>query len=234
MIHLPIIIILTASLTLGVFCQNKPSSSELKDKSSLTESLTRLSQIIPQSQVGLESNFPDPETDEVITDERRYSESVEFSRGFKLSKIDGCKITLTSDNAKLVSFWTKNPDPKKGSFQQNISSSTFPARLIIMLNNLSEEGGKRPFESRKKGTRASGWRVEYRIKNGWFFPLRLPTKEEVKKALQNLPLKATLTGSGENGRNESMTGDRLLLLFDSKDKAEEFDTLFRSTVRQCQ
>ena len=159
MIYLPISFVLTISLTLGVFCQNKPSSSELKDKTSLTEILTLLGQIIPQAQPGLNSNFPDPQPGEIITEGTRYSESAEFSRGFRLSEIEGCRIKLTNDNAKL---------------------------------------------------------------------------EEIKKALQNPPLKVTLKGSGASGQDESMIGDRLSFLFDSRNKAEEFDASFRLAVNRCQ
>jgi len=232
-VNLSLAFILAVLMTQGAISQNKPPS-ELNDRPSITELLASLNRTIPTAQLGLSSTFPDPEVGEVITDVRRYSESVEFAQGFKLSKIEGCRIELTNDNAKFVSFWTKNPDPKKGSFQKTDSSSTVRASFIILLNSLSEKGGKGPFEWKKKGVSASGWRTEYRLKNGRFFPLSLPTKEQIKKALQNPPLKAVLAGSGQNGRDESMTGDTLLFLFDSKDKAKDFDTSFRSAVRQCQ
>jgi hypothetical protein len=220
-------------LALNVLCQNKLPSA-LSEKSTLAQILTWIDKVIPQASVELDSNEPDPEPGELITDVTPYSEWAEFSPGFKLSENDGCKVKLSNEKTALLKYSSKYPDPRKGSFHIPLSA-TYPSVFTIQLNSLSEKGGKRPFEHRKKGAQAVTWRVTYRLRGSpWPFIPRLPSKEKIKKAIQNPPLRITLIGSGQNGRDESMNGDTLSFSFGSKAIAEQFDASFRLAISKCQ
>jgi len=223
----------------GVLGQSK-RPPELNPRATLPETLSWIGKAVTQARVGLDNNAPDPQPGEVVTDVTPYSEWVEFSSGFNIGTINGCKIELTNDKAQLIRFSSKYPDPKKASFSIRQGSESdqpaYPASFTIRLDNLSQKGGKRPYEYEKKGVPVGSWRVEYRLRAISYvpFPTHVPTKGEMKQAILNPPLKATLKGSGENGRDEFMTGDTLSFLFADKGKAEEFDAAFRLAISRCQ
>jgi hypothetical protein len=104
----------TSSIVFGQKSIALPSG--LTENSSLEEVLNYLDATIsPEARIGLESNAPGVEPDEIPTTGTRYYEQAFFSKGFKLAKTDGCKITLRNDNVDLLGFSTKYPNPVEGS-----------------------------------------------------------------------------------------------------------------------
>lgn len=104
----------TSSIVFGQKSIALPSG--LTENSSLEEVLNYLDATIsPEARIGLESNAPGVEPDKIPTTGTRYYEQAFFSKGFKLAKTDGCKITLRNDNVDLLGFSTKYPNPVEGS-----------------------------------------------------------------------------------------------------------------------
>lgn len=112
-------IAMSLSLNSLAFAQKISLPSDLTEKSSLEEILNWLDKTsLPQAHIGLEANIQEPKTDEIITTATRYYELAFFSKGFRLAKIDKCRLTLRNDNVKLIGFSTKYPNPAEGSLDE--------------------------------------------------------------------------------------------------------------------
>ena len=102
-----------------ISAQKTNLTSGLSGNSSIVEILNWLAKTgLPQVCIGLELNSSGLEPGEIPTTATQYYERAFFSKGFKLAKIDACKITLRNDNVELISFSTKYPNPAEGSLDE--------------------------------------------------------------------------------------------------------------------
>lgn len=111
----------------------------------------------PHACIGLESNAAGLEPGETPTTATRYYEWAIFSKGFKLAKIDGCKITLRNNNVELIRFETKYPNPAEGSLDEfrkiQNNQSQFTGEFSVPLQKL--KANKAPFHHTKKADQAN-------------------------------------------------------------------------------
>lgn len=232
-------IALIFSASLFTFAQKNSLPSGLTDKSSVDEILKWMDEtIFPQARIGLESNASGTQQGEIPTSGTRYYEWAFFSKGFKLSNVDGCKITLQNNDFKLLRFETKYPDPSKGSLANfrkvadNQSKST--ADFSMSLQNL--KANKSPYRYTKKQETENlleTWRTEFKFKFGIsFIPSKIPTQEKIKEIRTN-SLTVEVAGAGENGQNDSMNGDELTFTFDDKQMSEDFYNAFSRAITLC-
>lgn len=236
---LPINTLLAIALSLGVnslvFAQKNTLPSGLTENSSLEEILKWLDKTsLPQARIGLEANTPGLEPDEMPTTAARYYELAVFSKGFRLAKIDGCKITLRNDDVELLNFETKYPNPAEGSLDVfrkiKSSQSQFTSEFSIPLQKL--KANKSPFRHTKKPERADllgTWRTEFKRKSD-FFPI--PSKVKIKSLLEN-KMKVEIIGVGQSGRNDSMDGDEITFTFDDKQISKTFYAAFSKAIALC-
>jgi len=235
LVHTLLVIVLSLSINSLIFAQKTALPSGLTENSSLEEILNWLDKTsLPQARIGLEANVTEPETSEIITTATRYYEWGIFSKGFKLAKIDGCKITLRNDNVELISFSTKHPNPAEGSLddfrkiQNNRSQLT--GEFFIPLQKL--KANKAPYRHTKKADQANllgTWRTEFKRKSEF---LIIPSKEKMKLLLDNL-MKIEIVGAGKDRRNDSMNGDEITFTFDDKQMSENFYAAFSRAITLC-
>lgn len=231
--------LLVIALSLGinsfVFAQKTALPSSLTKNSSLEEILNWLDRTsLPEAQIGLEANVSEPEPTEIPTTSTRYYEWAFFSKGFRLAKIDGCKITLKNDDVKLIRFETKYPNPAEGSLDEfrkiQDNQSQFTGEFSIPLHKL--KANKAPFRHTKKAEKAAllgTWRTEFIKKFDFFL---IPTQEKLKSLLEN-QMKIEIIGVGQNGGNGSMSGDELTFTFDDKQMSENFYAAFSRAITLC-
>ena len=235
LINASLVIVLSFSLNFLIFAQKTTLPLELTEQSSLEEILKWLDQTsLPQAQIGLEANIREPETGEVITTATRYYELAFFSKGFRLAKIDGCKLTLRNDNTELIRFETKYPNPAEGSLNEfrktQNNQPQFTGEFSIPLQKL--KANKAPFRYTKKGEKAALlgiWRAEFKMKFDFFL---LPSKDKLKSLLEN-QMKIEITGLEQIRRNESMNGDEITFTFNDKQMSENFYAAFSRAVTLC-
>ncbi len=226
---------LTFTLNSMVSAQKTTLPSGLTENSSFDEILNWIDKTsLPQAHIGLESNASVAELDEIPTTATRYYEWAFFSKGFKLAKIDGCKITLRNDNVDLIRFETKYPNPAEGSLDEfrriQNKQSQFTGELFIPLQKL--KANKAPFRHTKKAEQANllgTWRTEFKSKFNFFL---IPSREKMKTLLENL-LEIEIIGVGQNGQNDSMNGDELTFTFDDKQMSENFYAAFSRAITLC-
>jgi hypothetical protein len=232
-------IVLIFITSFSAFSQKNSLPSGLTEKSSVDEILQWIdTAIFPQARIGLESNASGTQQGEIPTANTAYYEWAFFSKGFKLSNVDGCKITLKNDDFKLLLFETKYPDPSKGSLSEFRKAAdnkpTSTAEFSMSLQNI--KANKSPYRYTKKletenllGT----WRTEFKLKFGFtFIPSKIPTKEKIKEVIANR-LALEVIGAGENGRNDSMNGDELTFTFDDKQMSEDFYNALSRAITLC-
>jgi hypothetical protein len=226
---------LSLSLHSVGFAQKTPLPAELTEKSSLEEILKWLDKTsFAQARIGLEADVPDLEADEIPTTATRYSESAFFSKGFRLAKIDGCKLTLRNDNVELIRFETKYPNPAEGGLDEfrkiKNNQSKFAGEFSIPLQKL--KANKATFRHTKKTELADllgTWRTEFKSKSDFFL---IPSREKLKSLLEN-QMKVEIIGAGENGSSDSMGGDELTFTFDDKQVSENFYAAFSRAITLC-
>ena len=235
LIYALFLIVLSISLNSVVFAQKTILPSGLTDKSSLEDILNWTDKTsLAQARIGLNADAPAVEAGEVITSSTTYSERAIFSQGFKLAKIDGCKITLRNDAVELISFSTKYPNPADGSLDdfrkiQN-NQTKYAGELSIPLQKLKPE--KAAYRHPKKADKADlpeTWRVEFKRRFEFFL---IPKKEKLKSLMDNL-MKIEIIGAGQDGRNDSMNGDVLTFTFDDKQMSENFYAAFSQAITLC-
>ncbi|HEY0458497.1 MAG TPA: hypothetical protein VGC97_05045 [Pyrinomonadaceae bacterium] len=235
-IHALLIIVLSLNLNSLVFAQKVALPSGLTEKSTLVEILNWIDRTsLPQARIGLESNVKEPETGEVITNATRYYEQAFFSKGFRLAKIDGCRLRLRNDNVELIKFETKYPNPAEGSLDdfrkiQN-DKSKFTGEFSIPLQKL--KANKAPFQHTKKAEQAAllgTWRTEFKRKSEFFL---IPSKAKLKSLLEYL-MEIEIIGVGQNGRNDSMSGSEITFTFDDKQMSENFYAAFSRAITLCE
>lgn len=229
------LVVFSFSLNSIIFAQKTALPLGLNEKSSLEEILNWLDKSsLPEARIGLEANASEPEANEIPTTASRYYESAIFSKGFKLAKIDGCKMALRNDNVELIDFSTKYPNPSQGSLDdfrkiQN-NQSQFTGEFSIPLQKL--KANKAPFRHTKKAGQAVSlgtWRTEFKRKSEFFL---IPSKAKMKSLMENL-MEIEIIGVGQNGRNDSMDGDEITFTFDDKQASENFYAALSQAITIC-
>jgi hypothetical protein len=217
------------------FAQKTSLPSGLTVNSSLEEILNWLDKTsFSQARIGLESNAAGVEAGEIPTTATRYYESAFFSTGFKLSKIDQCRLTLKNDNVKLLGFYTKYPDPAEGSLKDfrkiPNNQSEFTGELNIPLQKLKTD--KAPYRHSKKAEEVDllgNWRAGFVRKFEFFL---IPTKNKMKSLLEN-QIEMKIIGIGQNERTDLMNGDEITFTFDDKQMSESFYAAFSRAITLC-
>lgn len=229
------LVVLSLSLTSLVFAQKSTLPSGLTKKSSLKEILDWLDKTgLAQARIGLSEDVQGIEPDDIPNAHTGYSEWAVFSQGFKLTKIDGCKITLRNDGVKLISFTTKYPNPAEGSlddFRKTANNqSKYAGELFIPLQKLKAK--KAPYRHTKKTDQANllgTWRTEFTRKFEFFI---IPTRKRMKSLLEDM-MEIEIIGAEPDGGNDSMNGDTLTFTFDDKQVSENFYAVFRQAIILC-
>lgn len=218
-----------------VFAQKTTLPADLTENSSLEEILRWVdTTILSEARIGLEANASGVEQGEIPTTATRYYESAFFSKGFRLAKIDGCRLKLKNENVKLLTFETKYPNPAEGSLDdfrkiQN-NQLEFTGEFSILLQKL--KANKAPYRHTKKAERADllgTWRTEFKRKSEFFL---IPSKSRMKQMLENL-MKIEVIGGGQDGGNDSMNGDEITFTFDDKQMSEDFYAAFSQAITLC-
>ena len=227
--------VLSLSLNSTAFAQKTTLPAELTEKSPLKEILNWLDKTgFAQARIGLEANASGLEGDEIPTTATRYYEEAIFSKGFRLVKIDGCRITLRNENIDLISFSTKYPNPAEGSLeefrkiQNNLPKLT--GEFLIPLQKL--KAGKAPYRHAKKAEQAAllgTWRTEFKSRSELFL---IPSKEKLRSLMENL-MKIEIIGAGQDGQKDSMNGDEITFTFDDKQMSENFYAAFSRAITLC-
>ena len=229
------LVALSLVLNSAAFAQNNSLPAELTEKSSLADILHWLDKTsFSQAHIGLEANASGVEPSEIPTTATRYYEWAIFSKGFKLSKIDGCKLILRNDNVELSNFSTEYPNPAEGSLDEfrkiQNNQSQFTGEFSIPLQKLKTN--KAPYRHTKKADQANllgTWRTEFKRKSEFFL---IPSKEKMKSLLENL-MKIEIIGVDQDGRNDSMNGDEITFTFDDKQMSENFNAAFSRAITLC-
>lgn len=157
--------VLSFSLNSLVFAQKTALQSGLTENSSLAGILNWIDKTsLPQARIGLEANFKGPETGEVITTGTRYYEQALFSKVFCLAKIDGYKLILRNDNAELICFEIKYPNPAEGSWDKFRKTQNNQPQLTgeFSIPSKKLKANKAPFRHTKKEEKVTllgTWRI---------------------------------------------------------------------------
>jgi hypothetical protein len=231
--------LLTIALSLSanslIFAQKITLPSGLTEKSSLEEILNWLdSTSLPQARIGLEANAAGVEPNEVPTTATRYYEWAFFSKGFRLAKIDGCKLTLRNERTELIRFETKYPNPTEGSLaafrKTQDNQPEFVGEFSIPLQKL--KANKAPFRHTKKAKENAllgTWRTEYKMKSDFFL---IPSKAKLKLLLEN-QMQIENIDNRQEDRKDSMNGDEITFTFDDKQTSENFYAAFSHAITLC-
>lgn len=225
------LITVSLAVSLAAFAQNDSLPAELTEKSSLADVINWLDKMnFAQARVGLNAGAPQVETGEVITSVTRYSEWAVFAPGFKLAKIEGCRLILRNDDVKLLSFATKYPNSAEGSLDEfrktGNGQSKYAGEFFIPLNKLkAAKAAYRP----DKAKSPEAWQTEFKFNSGRLF---FPTRKNMEKMLEN-QMKIEIIGAGEGGGNDSMTGGTLTFSFDDKQQSENFYAAFSRAITLC-
>jgi hypothetical protein len=213
-----LVVVSIALLSPGIFAQNRSQwPSELDQRSSVLEILSWLDKTsLPHARVGVRtSSVPgtDPESIGYHTATRqdaRPPDSLFYSQGFKLVKVDGCTLTLRNEDTKLIAHSTLIRD--------TTPEQHYSAELYVPLYRLSSKKGRAPYrhtnhpeKSRLLGT----WRTTFKNNR---------SREDVVLALA-LP-----------GRTEKLAvweAETLTFTFDTKEMSETFDAAFRQAISLC-
>lgn len=225
-----------------VFAQKITLPIDLTENSSLEEILDWLDKAsLHQARIGLEANVKEPETGEIITTATRYYEQAFFSKGFRLDKIDGCKVKLKNDNLELLRYVTGYPDPSKGSLRfKKTQNNQFTGEFFIPLQNL--KANKVPYQHTKKVEKANllgTWRTEFKLKSNTSYASLFPiiwSKEKAKGKIEELKentMRIEIMNTTVNEQNDLMYGDELTFTFDDKQMSENFYAVFSRAITIC-
>lgn len=228
---------LSVSLNSLIFAQKTALPQGLTESSTLEEILRWLDKTsFQEARIGLESNAPGAQPNDIPGIAVSYYEWAFFSKGFKVAKIDGCKLVLKNDDVELIHFQTKYPNPAEGSlakFRQVRNNQTqFTGEFSLPLKIL--KANKPPYRHTKKAEKADllgTWRTEFKLTFDFDFFI-IPSKANIKKLLENA-MSMEITGDGLNGQSSKMTGDELTFTFDDKQMSEDFYAAFRRALTLC-
>jgi hypothetical protein len=196
---------------------------ELKLNTSVLEILDYLNKTgFPQARIGI-----DTMTYEVYSPNNPYaifSRSAVFSPGFKITKIEGCFLTLRNENVKLLSFGTTlSRDEDRGfrSLKERAAGAVnYPAELYLRLNKMGFAGKKKPYLYMKNAEAAKvfgSWAAKFISGN--------PEKE----GAISIDIPDPRPGFGRDG----IEGKNITFVFDDKQTSENFNTALRRAIRLC-
>lgn len=212
----------------------------LTEKSKLAEIIAWLDKNgFADARVGL-SVIVDDSSDRKKGGTEEHSEWAIFSKGFKLSKNDGCNLFLRNDNIKLLSYSSNYADKKKGSLVNFRNAADekkqYPGELYISLERLNYKKTKIPYRHTQKAEEEALlgiWRTEFigkgdEVRLG---DLNLSTRTILATFLYDVNLK--IAGAARDGSNESFNSDTLSFTFDDQAASENFYAAFRQAVKLC-
>lgn len=209
-----------------VQAQTKTSvAPDLNQSSSLAEILDWLNKnAFPKARVGLRSKgytvqpvSPWQSENSVPGHERIFSE------GFHVKQVDGCHLILSNEHVAIIDSRT----PSSGAFSRFIAQEKGKrevkpqlALLFLRLDRMSDRRGKGPYvhtKDQEKANLLGPWRTSFEQK-GFFsrviFEMELIAAEQPQ--------------TKELGRFHYLT-----FTFDSKELAEQFNTMFRRAITIC-
>lgn len=229
--------VVIVSVSLGadtIAFQNQSASSQVKQLSSVTEIVDWLNKnSFPHARIGLDFSGPESYTDgsdsmqSMNLSLSRLSEQVNFSAGFTLASLNGCRLRLKNDQVKILNWGTSSYDVhymslakflvegKKG--EKKLTPQT--GVLFIPLDQLSYKGGKAPYRYTKNPATEKllgTWRTQFREK-GFF-----------RRSIFEMEITAA-----EGKELHNMTAQRLNFTFDDKQASEDFNVAFRRAIQLC-
>jgi hypothetical protein len=156
------------------------------------------------------------------------SEGSVFSSGFRLVKVDGCRLTLRNDEVKVLSGWTNRTDSNEMSLANFVwggkkgekKLTPQSAVLLIPLDKMRYGAGKKPYKHTKNAEEAKllgTWRTKYKEK-GFF-----------KRSVFQMEI----TAAEDPEPKGKMKAGTLTFTFDDKEESERFDTALRQAIKLC-
>jgi hypothetical protein len=208
-----LVAIAIAFLGPGTFAQD-PSQlpSQVNGRSSLLEIMNSLdTTIFPVARIGVRtSSTPQIDSDSpVLSQDQRPSDSLFYSQGFKLVKVDHCNLTLRNNDTRLIAHSSLIAD--------DTPQQRYVAELYVPLSRLSHKGKapyrhtNNPDKSRLLGT----WRTEFKSNR---------SRADVLLALFR---------PGHSEKPGVWEAETLTFIFDTKAMSEQFDQAFRQAIRLC-
>lgn len=214
----------------------------LTEKSTLAEVLAWLDRTsFADARIGFQATGTNP-TDaiEASMSTASFSEWAVFGKGFRLSKADGCRIVLKNDSLDLLEFSTKSPDGQKGAFpdfrKAGDKQSDYEGNLYIALDLLSYKKMKTSYRLTDKKERADllgTWQTKFYGKGDRFDITKEKYRIPPVKVEITYDLLMEISGSGADGRDESMGADYITFTFDDKEMSDKFYAAFRRAVELC-
>jgi hypothetical protein len=215
-----LVVVSIALLCPGIFAQNRSQwPSALNQRSSVLEILNWLDKTsFPHARVGVKTSS-DSGTDSdslsslspVTRQDARPPDSLFYSQGFKLIKVDGCTVTLKNDDTTLIAH--------SRLIQDQTPQQHYRAELYVPLYRLSYKKGRvsyRHTNNSEKSRLLGTWRTEFKSNR---------SREEAL---------LTLFLPGHTEKLVVWEGEILTFTFDTREMSEQFDAAFRQAIRLCQ
>ena len=151
------------------------------------------------------------------------SERFVFSRGFRVSKLEDCTLTLRNDDVRLLRYaddalFTIGGGGHHPFDEVGKSQTRYAAELHVPLHRLSDSKGRSPYRHTsdpKQAALLGVWRATYRTRGSrevriYVFPAERPE------------------------RRGHVAGDMLTFTFDDRVAADNFDAAFRRAIKLCE
>lgn len=206
--------------------QTKPKlPSPLNASSSVSEIVDWLDKnSFSHARIGLEDDGPNLNPFDSMTG--TISEGLIFSSGFRLVKVDGCRLTLRNDEVKVLSGWTNRTDSNEmglanfvwGGKKGEKKLTAHSADLFIPLDKMRY--GRKPYQHTKNPEQAKllgTWRTKFKEK-GFF--LRFVFQMEV-------------TALEDPGLKRKIKAATMTFTFDDKEESERFNSAIRQAIGLC-
>jgi hypothetical protein len=221
------------SFSIGIVClssqtlaQNKPKlPSPLNASSSVSEIVNWLDKnSFSHARIGLESDGPnlDPMESMMFT----ISEGLVFSSGFKLVKVDGCRLTLRNDEVKVLSGWTNRTDSNEMSLANFVwggkkgEKKLTPQSAVLFIPLDKMRYGKKPYQHTKNPEQA-------KLLGTW------RTKFKEKGFLKRFVFQMEITAVEDPGLKGKMKAATLTFTFDDKEESQRFNAALRQAIGLC-
>jgi hypothetical protein len=233
---------LTFTFTAQASAQGGALPAGLTEKSTLAEVLAWLDKNgFADARIGFQSTGNNP-TDPVEASiaSASFSNWAVFGKGFRLSKTDGCRITLKNDRLSLLDFSTASPVVEKGAFpnfrKAGAKQSEYAGNLHIALDLLSSKKLKNSYlltDKKEKAERLGAWQTKFYGKGD---------RIDITKQIYRIPptkiditydLLMEVVGSRPNGGDEIMPAVYITFTFDDKNASDRFYTVFRRAIELC-